>query len=427
MSVSIVKFIEHVSNNAWLVTRYFGGRAKRYVSKYLVRFIHKLILFLDNRVSKSEAVWAFPVCYLNYHLFDNARPIFEALKNNPDVVKIVLYRREYRPKLAGKQVRLIKLYSFFGLYWLFRSKVVFVRHCVIQDIGFPISNRKRLVVNLWHGSPLKKMGIQAMPNSITGCDSMGAIISSSVKDSQILISSFVYANSENTWVTGLPRNDLLFTPECDLWQEARGELDKIRSRLAGRKLVLFAPTFRAAWEKWADEKGFYKFSDEQLSTLASIVRQSGAVIGVRTHLREARYVLKAFEGLEVIVLNDIIETGLVLKMTDVLISDYSSMIVDYLLTHRPVLSFAFDYEIYREGKGFLYDLESAFPSPLCLTFDELASALTSALDEQQKGKEVSERYCQAINLFHSFTDGQSTQRVIARTANAINFCKQIEA
>ena len=46
--------------------------------------------------------------------------------------------------------------------------------------------------------------------------------------------------------------------------------------------------------------------------------------------------LKAFEGLDVIVLNDIIETGLVLKMTDILISDYSSMMVDFLLTRRPV-------------------------------------------------------------------------------------------
>ena len=419
----IAIFTKRASNHIWHVIRRFRRLIIKYTRNRLTRLINKLILWLDNRVSKSKAVWAFPVCYLNYHLFDNARPVFEALKNNPDIIKIVLYRGKIRPVLTGKQVKLIKLYSLFGFYWLFRSKVVFVRHCVIQDIGFPINNSKRLVVNLWHGSPLKKIGVQGIPNSITGCDPLGAIISSSLKDSQILISSFVYANSENTWITGLPRNDLLFTPECNLWQGARDELDQIRHRLAGRKLILFAPTYRAAWEGWDDKIGFYEFSDEQLATLLSIAKQSGAVIGIRTHLREAPSVLKVFEGLDVIVLNDIIETGLVLKMTDILISDYSSLMIDFLLTRRPVLSFAFDYETYTKGRGFLYDLECVLPNPLCFTFNELVSALTSALNDLQQGKEISGRYCQAIKLFHSYPDDQATNRVIAKTAKAVNFPK----
>jgi CDP-glycerol glycerophosphotransferase len=381
--------------------------------------IHDFLLWVDGRTEKSKIILAFPVCYLNYQLFDNARPIFESIKNNPNITKIILYHGNSRPKIKGKKVYVVRLNSVLGLWWLFRSGVIFVRHCVIQDVGIPVVNSSRLVVNLFHGIALKNIGIQVSPDSITGCDPFGAIISSSVADKKTMLSSFKSSNTENVWITGLPRNDLLFCSRNHLWPGAKDELDRIEARLSGKKLILFAPTFRANWESWGDKGGFYKFSRDELVELDDLAKKFGAVIGIRTHIREERSVLEAFDGLDVLVFNDIIEPSLILKMTDILISDYSSIMVDFLLMRRPVLSFAFDYDVYKQGKGFLYDLEKVLPTPLCFTFDDLMLRLESALD-YKGGDDMSEEYRQAVELFHNFSDGQSTHRVIKKIESTLD-------
>lgn len=371
----------------------------------------KILSFVDNIIPKSKHVWAFPVCYLNHCLFDNPRAVFEEVRDDPDLKKIVLYRSKIAPSLNGENIRVIKLRSIAGFFWLCRSHVVFVRHCIAQDIEYPLVNSKHLVVNLWHGIALKKIGIQGVPDSITGCDPLGAIISSSATDKEVMVSSFTYANHENTWITGLPRNDLLFKERSQLWQEAIDELERIEASLAGRKLILFAPTFRAGWEGWDEKNGFYKFSESELEQLARIAADSGAVLGVRTHLREERSVLDAFKNLDVLVFNDIIETAILLRKTDILISDYSSIAIDFMLTQRPVLSFAFDYDSYKNGRGLLYNLEEVFASPLCYNFETLKLALIDALD-RSSSDQISKRYSDSLNHFHNYVDDQSSNRVI---------------
>lgn len=391
-------------------------RLKR-IENICYKHFQKFILFVDNKINKSANIWAFPVCYLNHQLFDNARPIFEKLRNENQILKIVLYRSE-RPNLKGKNVKLIKLYSISGIYYLLKSKVVFVRHCVKQDIGFSINNDKRLVVNLWHGLPLKKIGVQNIPNSITGIDQLNAIISCAPTDKKIMRDSFIYANDNNVWLTGFPRNDVLMAKEETLWPEAKKEIDLIKSRLNGRKLILFAPTYRASWESWSNSGNFYKFNENELQKLSQIAKENNAVIGIRTHLREERTVIEAFKGLEVIVFNDIVETGLVLKMTDILITDYSSLAFDFLLTGRPLLSFAFDYELYKQGRGFLYTLEQVFPSEICYEFDTLLAELNNIFSKDNINH-LAVKHTQITNFFHTYQDSEATNRVIQKIHHAL--------
>jgi CDP-glycerol glycerophosphotransferase (TagB/SpsB family) len=378
--------------------------------KSLITTKNRFILFLDNRVRKVDNTWAFPVCYLNGQLFDNARPIFEKLCTDSNIRKIVLYRN-IKPKLKGENVKILKLSSLRGLWYLFRSKVVFVRHCVAQDIGYLINNNDRLIVNLWHGLPLKKIGVDFIPNSITGIGPLGAIICSAPTDKSTMIKSFTFAHDSNAWLTGFPRNDVILTNETDLWCQAKLQLEIIKERLFGRKLILFAPTFRAGWESMDKNAGFYKFSDTELAKLEHIAKDANAVIGIRTHLREERAVIDAFRNLEVVVLNDIIETALVLKMTDILITDYSSLAFDFLLTERPLISFAFDFDTYQNGRGFIYKLEQVFPSTICYDFQTLLVELEKFTRDNFTYKMTTE-HLETFNKFHTFKDNKATDRVI---------------
>ena len=87
-----------------------------------------------------------------------------------------------------------------------------------------------------------------------------------------------------------------------------------------------------------------------------------------------------------------------LRATDVLITDYSSIYIDFLLTGRPVLPFTYDIDSYVSERGFLYDLEDALPASWFRTADELIARLDAALSGE--GVEP-RRYEAAKRLFHA--------------------------
>ena len=393
---------------------------ERHFRRKISQKFRQIMLFLDKKTQKSNNVWAFPVCYYSGQFFDNARVVFEKVKNDANIKKVVLYRdKENVSQVTGNNIDIIKLHSFVGYYWLFRSGVVFVRHCVFQDIGLNLDNENRLVVNLWHGIALKSIGIQGYSFSITGRDPFGAVIASSAKDKLVMVESFISATSENTWITGLPRNDLLSMPKSELWPEVESELEKVIDRKKGKKLLLFAPTFRAYWEEWENKAAYYQFTQEEKDALESLTKEHGYIIGIRTHLREERGVLEAFAGLDVEVFNDINETAMVLREADILITDYSSIATDYILMERPVFSFSYDYEEYKEGRGLIYDLNEVFPTPLCGTFGELIERLSTAM-EDPKSVTSSEHYQSALELFHDNEVKPATALVIENIEKVIN-------
>lgn len=389
--------------------------------KRRVKYLLKRIIYgVDLCVPKSPQIWAFPVCYLSGTLFDNARAVFEEVKSDSSLTKILLYRDIKPEGFESTHVVVVKLHSIVGWFFLMRSGVVFVRHCMTQDVGLDIDYRSRLLVNLWHGITMKKIGVLGIPDSVTGCDPLSVIISSSDTDKKVMIESFNYATTDNTWITGLPRNDLLFKSETQLWAAAKSDLQTIRTRINGRKLILFAPTFRADWEGWGAKPSFYKFSAIELTRLSRIAQKNNAVIGVRTHLREERAVLEAFEELDVILFNDIIDPTLVLRETAILVSDYSSIAIDFMLTKRPVFSFAFDFDLYTQGRGCQYDLPEVFPTPLCFSFLALEQSLTQAFESSESIVNT-EQYDKSLQHFHRYIDGESTSRVVSK----VKGCEQV--
>jgi CDP-glycerol glycerophosphotransferase len=97
---------------------------------------------------------------------------------------------------------------------------------------------------------------------------------------------------------------------------------------------------------------------------------------------------------------------------DVLVTDYSSMIVDYANTGRPILLYTYDLDDYREEiRGFYVDLEAIAPGPLLRTSDEVAEAL---LDLDGVAGRHAERYEAFRRRFCELDDGHATERVVER-------------
>ena len=102
-------------------------------------------------------------------------------------------------------------------------------------------------------------------------------------------------------------------------------------------------------------------------------------------------------------------TNLLLEQVDLLVTDYSSIWVDYLLKQCPVLGFCPDLAEYTRERGFLYRLEQVFPGPLVSTIQALTAELDRLLGS---GFQPDDRHLRATQLFHAYSDGGNTERVI---------------
>jgi len=282
-------------------------------------------------------------------------------------------------KEAG--VRLLHRFSLGNVLRLVSSGVLVVDHSA-RDAHIVRRSRRRALINLWHGVPIKRIELmipgldQARQKRMSQTDQLyDVLIASSERDAEAIATSFGVPR-ERVAVTGLPRYDLLFDDPAqpsDL-SECERRLEEL---LAGRRLVLFAPTFR--------EHGLspiQQLSAAEWARLCACVQTRGAVLGVRLHPYD-RSICPA-ECPELIDLGAAAfpETNLVLRHTSVLITDFSSLWVDYVLLRRPIVGFAKDASDYMtEERGCLYDLDEVFPGPFFTEVGALERWLSQTLED----------------------------------------------
>ncbi len=210
----------------------------------------------------------------------------------------------------------------------------------------------------------------------------------------------------NMLTTGYPRNDILHLNE----EETESLVAEIKGELgipADKKVILYAPT-------WRDDEfygsGQYKFT-LQLD-LKKMQQELGDeyVVVLRMHyfivdsLDLSEFTGFAFNGS---VYNDIARLYLI---SDILITDYSSVFFDYANLRRPMLFFTYDLDKYRGVlRGFYIDVEEELPGPMLFTTEEIVDAIRDlpALESKYKEKYdvFYERYC-------GWEDGTSSKKVV---------------
>lgn len=187
------------------------------------------------------------------------------------------------------------------------------------------------------------------------------------KECEILVRAWGYP-ADKFYTTGLPRND-------DLTNLNDEEIDGIKKKLGipkSKKVILYAPTFREnsrdknhlnvlgipfSFEKWERELG-----DEYVLLITAHYE----VAKLLDELPKNGFVINAFKYPYI---NDL------LKVADVLISDYSSIVWDYSILERPIFCYAYDYEAYSTQRGLYTDLEQLFSHGAIRNEDALIRAV----------------------------------------------------
>jgi len=213
------------------------------------------------------------------------------------------------------------------------------------------------VAQLWHAAgAFKKFGldIQNRSDSLKKYRRIDAnrwdfLLCSSEAITDIYAHAFQLKDKSRIYVDGLPRNDLLFSAIKE-----RDKLKLSQGFISTKKVILFAPTFRedhAEGESFSDliESLQTNFSHEYTicvrmhpSCRSSVVFPAGVING------------SSCQSLEVL-----------LAFTDVLITDYSSIIFDFSCLHRPMIFYAPDLDKYVKERDFYFGYDSFVPGPVC--------------------------------------------------------------
>ena len=249
-----------------------------------------------------------------------------------------------------------------------------------DDMGGRYQKRDgQVYVQTWHGTPLKRIGFDiGQPQFISGAsyfDVLGQdvamwdlLLSPNPFSTPILRRAFRYGGE--ILESGYPRNDVLRSGDA-------GRIAaRVRQRLglpAGKRVVLYAPTWR---DNQYYASGRYRFDFRLDLERAWRALGEDHVFLIRGHHHMAEDVPAGPRpdfAVNVTAYPDIAELFLV---SDVLITDYSSVMFDFAPTGKPMLFFTYDLEQYRDQlRGFYFDFEAEAPGPLLATSDEVVAAV----------------------------------------------------
>ncbi|MEU5992258.1 bifunctional glycosyltransferase family 2 protein/CDP-glycerol:glycerophosphate glycerophosphotransferase [Spirillospora sp. NPDC047418] len=278
----------------------------------------------------------------------------------------------------------------------------------------------QVVLQTWHGTPLKKIGSDIKEVHFAYAPGMKKALHAKTGGGPVL-PEWSHLLSPNPFSTeifrrafafkgemlevGYPRNDLMHSPE------AGAVAKQVRARLGipeGKRVVLYAPTWR---DDQYYSRGRYKFDMRLDVERARAALGDDHVLLIRLHTNVVDGVKEDEHGFvrDVSQYPDITELYLI---SDVMISDYSSVMFDYANTGRPMLFFTYDLADYRDRlRGFYFDFEAEAPGPLVETSDDLIDAIRDVEDVCAGHKS---RYEAFVGRFCPLDDGKAASRAVDR-------------
>lgn len=295
----------------------------------------------------------------------------EAKADFPKDIKTVVYgTKEYLHELAS-------------------SKVIIRNDRSVDDIENGIIKKEgQIYIQTWHGSlGIKKTGIdinnsngKAILSHRMDAESIDYLVSNS-KFTDVLFKNIFFGNGKILKV-GHPRNDIFFVDSRSLKEHF---CEKYNISI-DTKIVMYAPTFR-------DKKydlNIYSVDTEKLKQSMEYKFGGEWIVLVRLHpkLKKIKDDFIKNNSNCLIDVTDYSDMQELLAISDSVITDYSSCIYDFILTHRPAFIYATDIKEYNAKRGFYYPLEST-PFPVAKNNDELIENIRN-FDDKKYTNEVDE-------------------------------------
>lgn len=255
---------------------------------------------------------------------------------------------------------------------------------LVNNVSFPgyfTKRRGQVYVDTWHGIPLKTLGFDIPTGNISAGNSAKNLLAADYLISPNPFMTEIYKRAfkmdglyEGTILEeGQPRNDSYFhTDRADILKklEACGV-----SAAPDRKIILYAPTWKGSKYSSPDTslEAYYKI----IHTIEENVDTSQYQVLVKPH-QIVYYHIKNTQGITGQFIPATVDTNELLSVTDILISDYSSIYFDYLVSGKPILFFIPDLDEYLGYRGLYFGIDK-LPGPIAKSYEELAGLVKDPL------------------------------------------------
>jgi len=380
-------------------------------SNVLQKVYKKMFKLLGHRPAKKKLVMF--ESFLGKQYSDSPRAIYEYMvKHHPDYRLIWSVDRAYSKMFEEKGIPYVRRFSIQWLFLMTGAKYW------VNNSRFPLwipKPKHTVYLQTWHGTPLKRLAADMeevhMPgtstakykeNFIKEASNWDYLVSPNAYSSEIFTRAFQF--DRKMIESGYPRNDYLLQANNE---KTIKELKNKFNLPEDKKIILYAPTWR---DNQFYAKGKYKFNLEMdLNQMREELGDSYIVIMRMHYLVAENMDLSPYEGFayDFSHLEDIRELYLI---SDILMTDYSSVFFDYANLRRPVIFFVYDIEDYRDNlRGFYFNFEEKAPGLLTKTTDGIIAEVKRL---EATGFELDGSFEEFYDKFCYLESGESTKRVV---------------
>lgn len=363
-----------------------------YFHRYLKQPVKENVILFETFMAKNYS--------------DSPKYIYEYIaQNHPEYECVWAINDGAKIPYGAKTV---KRFSFQYAYYLAVSKYL------VFNVRPPLWYRKReeqVFLETWHGTPLKRLVFDQ--EEVTSASpkykqqfyrqrkDWDFLVSANPFSTKTFRSCFLYEGEMLEY--GYPRNDILYWPNKD---EISQQLKEKLGIPKDKKTILYAPT-------WRDDQhygsGQYKFELALDLKLMKERLQDDYVVLLRTHHYISDHIDVSGLGDFVINLSSYDDISEIYLISDICITDYSSVFFDYANLKRPILFYTYDFDKYKNQlRGFYIDMNTEVPGPLLYTSEQVVQAIE---DIDEITEEYKERYDQFYDRFCCYDDGHASEHV----------------
>lgn len=299
---------------------------------------------------------------------------------------------------------------------------------VLNNSTFPpyfTKKEDQVYVNTWHGTPIKNMGLDVEDSLLSSQNIIKNFLSSDILVSPNTHTTDIFKRAYkldglyngNLLEIGYPRIDLTINSNKS---NVIQHLSKNKIEVENKKVLLFAPTWRG--------KNMNKPEDDIesiLETVKELKKNTDYQVLVKVHPFTYQTALK-YEQLKEFLVPDTFDTNELLGIIDLLVTDYSSIFFDYLVTNNPIIFYSPDYKEYETARGFYIKLDE-LPGPSVFDLKSLILETQNIYHNKEKYKGTYEQF---KNSYVPHENGKVTEKLVSNifkqdTSNTLKTKKTI--
>jgi len=373
--------------------------------------LKKIKNLIKKIISKFFKIKKIIIMESNPDFTDNTKKVYDKLleKNVNEKYKIVWFVDDYKKfnHVQTKNVKFINLNPGKSIINILKKTYYLCSAKIIIDCNKFISKVKKqqIRIHLCHGTPLKKVDeYNSLIGDVDYILEIGNYFSNGLaetfkKPKDILLDF------------GFPRNDDLFANI--------EKLNDYKTKL-NNKIVVWLPTYRNHKNKATHGDASLKYglpclnSKQDILKFDRILKDNNVTVFIKLHPAEDSKILKSFncKNLKLISDKDLLDNNLnlyqLLSMSDALITDYSSVYYDYLLTKKPIALAISDIKLYEKNVGFFDDFYKVIKGEYAYNVDDLNKFIVNL----SKGIDnFRDERLKCLKLYHSHYDDKASERV----------------